>query len=228
MGRKLLRGSILIALLFVIYVASTAPFVKTTVFWIAFCFSLPAFLLQFYTLYVVMKKRVLIKGRIYDFPLVRISALYLAVQFVCSLLLMGFAEKIPVFAAIIVETAVLLVAIGGVFAVETVKEEAVGQEAQAKISLEKMEGFRTRIHLLVSRLDEGQIKEMLQRLEEEVQYSNPVSKSESEEIEDEIAVLLEEAEAMALEEDVENTKVLCERVVELLRERDRICKHSHD
>lgn len=227
MGKKLLKGYILIVLVFVIYVVSAIPFPKTKVFWAAFAFSLAAFLAQAYTLHTIMKSQAAIKDRIYDFPLIRISALYLAVQLLTSLLLMGFSAKVQVFAAVLVEMVILAAAVMGFFAVGAAQKEIIRQDNQLKKKLAGMEELRSRVQLLISRCGEGQIRELLQKLAEEIRYSNPVSEENSEEIEEEIAVLFGEAEAAALEGDVENTEELCTQIKGLLTERDRICKESH-
>ncbi len=227
MGKKLLKGYILIVLVFIIYVVAAIPFLKTDVFWAAFAFSLAAFWAQAYTLHTIMKSQTAIKDRIYDFPLIRISALYLAIQLLASLLLMGFSAKVPVFVAVLIEMVILAVAVMGFFAVGAVQKEIIRQDIQLKKKLAGMEELRTRVQLLISRCGEGQIRELLQKLAEEVRYSNPVSEGNSEEIEEEIAVLFGEVEAAALDGDLENTEELCTQMKGLLRERDRICKESH-
>ena len=227
MGKKLLKGYILIVLVFIIYVVAAMPFSKTGVFWATFAFSLVAFLAQAYTLHTIMKSQAPIKDRIYDFPLIRISALYLAVQLLVSLLLMRFSVKVSLFTAVLIEMVILAAAVMGFLAVGAVQKEMISQEMQLKKKLAGMEELQSRVHLLISRCGEGQIRELLQKLAEEIRYSNPVSGEYSEEIEEEIAVLLGEVEAAALDGDVENTAELCTQLKGLLKERDRICKESH-
>ena len=94
-----------------------------------------------------------------------------------------------------------------------------------KRDLAKMKELWARISRLISQCGEERIKETLRKLEEEVRYSNPVSRDVSEEIDEEIIVLFTEIESTVLDEDVENTIELCERMKGLLRERDRICKY---
>lgn len=91
--------------------------------------------------------------------------------------------------------------------------------------LTKMRELYTRIGRLISQCSEERIREILQELEEEVRYSNPVSRDASEEIDEEIMVLYTEIESSSLDEDVDNTIELCKRMKGLLRERDRICKY---
>ncbi len=91
--------------------------------------------------------------------------------------------------------------------------------------LTKMRELYTRIGRLISQCSEERIREILQELEEEVRYSNPVSRDASEEIDEEIMVLYTEIESLSLDEDIDNTIELCKRMKGLLRERDRICKY---
>lgn len=226
MDKKYLHGYTVIAFVFIIYGAAIIPFPKTVIFGIAFAFSLLAITAQLYTVYTVMKSQTLIKDRLYDFPQIRVSVLYLTVQLLTSLLLMGFSVKIPVFVAVFVEVIILAIAALGFFAVGAVRKEAVRQEAQLKNELARMEELQTRINLLIAQCGEEQIKDILQKLSEEIRYSNPISRDSSKEIEDEIDVLFSEAEMSALDGDMENTAEVCERLRGLLKERDRICKYS--
>lgn len=224
MRKKQMRGYILIALLFMIYIAAVTPFVKTAVFWIAFAFSMPAFLAQIRTVHTVMKSQSLIKDRIYDFPGIRISVLYLVLQLCASLVLMGFGGKVPVFAAVIIETVIFTAAVTGSFAIGSARTEAVRQDVQLEKELMKMKKLQAQVNLLASHCSDGEIKEILVKLAEEIRYSNPVSVKATEEIEGEISVLLTGLEALALDEDVENVTAYCERITGLLKERDRICR----
>ena len=226
MNKKFLRGYILIAFVFIIYGAATVPFPKTVVFWIAFVFSVISILAQAGTLQIMMKSKELIKDRVYDFPLIRISALYLIIQLLTSLLIMGFSDKIPVYAAVIMEMVILAVAVMGFYSVGVVRTEVVRQDKQLEKDLAKMKELQMQLGLLISQCEEGKIRELLRKLSEEIRYSNPVSREGSADIEEEIAALFTEMEKTALAEDIDNTAGLCDRMTGLLRERDRICKYG--
>ena len=226
MNIKYRRAYILIAFVFIIYGVAAIPFPKNVIFGVTFAFSLLAIVTQIYTVYTVLKSQSLIKDRIYDFPQIRISVLYLIVQLLASFLLMGFSTKIPIFAAVLAEIIILAIAVIGFFAVDAVRTEAVRQDVQLEKELAKMREMQTRINLLIDQCEEKSIKDMLQKTAEEIGYSNPISRDISEEIENEIAVLYTEIETAALDGDIENTAGLCDRMEKLLRERDRICKYG--
>lgn len=224
--KKCLRGYILIAFIFLIFNIATVPFSKNIVFWIVYFFSVIAILMQVNTLHEMMKSRALIKDRTYDFPVLRISVLYLAVQITSGLFLMGFSAKIPVFTAALIEVVILAAAVMGFFAARSARTEALRQDGRLEEELIKMKELQSRVALLISQCEETQIQEILHKLAEEVRYSNPLSREITEEIEEEISVLFTEIEAAALDGDVENTFGLYERMTGLLRERDRICKYG--
>lgn len=224
--KKYLRGYILIAFVFLIYNIATIPFAKNIVFRTAYFFSVIAILMQVYTLYEMAKGQALIKDRVYDFPMLRNSVLYLIVQIAASLLLMGFSVKIPVFAAVLIEMVILAVAVMGFFVVRAARTEVFRQDAELEEELIKMKELQSRANLLISQCEEAQIQEILHKLAEEIHYSNPLSKGITEEIEEEISVLFTEIEAAALDGNTESTSGLCERITGLLRERDRICKYG--
>ena len=224
--KKHLRGYILIGFVFLIYNIATVPFTKNIVFWIAYFFSVLAIFMQSYILREVLKNQRPIKDRIYDFAMFRINILYLIVQIIVSLILMGFATEVPVFAAVLAETVILAAAVMGLYAAGAARTEAVRQDVQLQNMLAKMEELQTRVNLLVSQCENEQTGKVIKKLAEDVRYSNPLSKEGTEEIEEEIMVLYTEIEAAALDGDVENTISLCERMTGLLRERDRICKYG--
>lgn len=226
MNKKYMRAYILIAFVFVIYGVAAIPFPKNVIFGVAFAFSLLAIAAQIYTVYTVLKTQSFIKDRIYDFPQIRISILYLIVQLLASFLLMGFSAKIPLFAAVLAEIIILAIAVIGFFAVDAARTEALRQDVQLEKELVKMRKMQTRINLLLDQCEERPIKDRLQRTAEEIRYSTPISREISEEIEDELAALFTEIESVALDGDIENTAKLCDRIEELLRERDKICKYG--
>lgn len=225
MRKENLRGYILLAFVFVIYLVAAIPFPKTIIFWIAFSFSLFAILSQLYTMRVLKNGKERIKDKFYEFPMLRVSVLYLIIQIGVSILLMLFSEEIPVFAAVLAEVILVALAVVGCFAVEAAGREVIRQETEIKRELSKMKELQEQIRRLIAQCDEEKKKEMLQRLAEEVRYSNPVSNDISEEIEEEITVLFLEIEERVLDDDLENAEALCDRMRGLLRERDRICRH---
>lgn len=226
MKRKLMRGYILLALVCAIYSIALVPFPKDAVWGTVLVYSVMAVLVQGYVLHVIFRTKALIKDRIYDFPTLRISVLYLVVQLAVSLVLLGFAHKIPYYAVLLVETVIVAIAAAGFYGAQAARAEIDRQDGQMHDQLAWMRAVQARVEVWQSRCGEGEIGQVLQKLSEEIRYSNPVSSDISEEVEEEIEGLLREAEAAALEEDVEAVRQWCGQITDLLRERDRIRKYG--
>ena len=154
MKKENLRGYILLAFVLVIYLVATVPFPKTVVFWITFSFSLFAIFSQLYTMRILKNGKARIKDKFYEFPLLRVSVLYLIIQIGVSILLMLLSEKVPVFAAVLVEVILMALAAVGCFAVEAAGREVIRQETEIKRELAKMEELQEQIRRLIAQCDE--------------------------------------------------------------------------
>lgn len=226
MNRRLIKGYILIFLILVLYVTVTVPFPQNAVFWIAFGFSVPVFLAQIFTLHTICRQDMQMKDRALDFPRLRITVCYLVVQAAVSLLLMKFSVQIPIYAAVFVETAVLLIAVLGFYAVETACAEVIRQHAKQQDETAAMQRFQAQLNRLIYHCEGEEIRSRLRKLTEEMRFCNPVSTETSLEMEAEMASLLTEIEDVSLAQDMDAVLTLCNRMTELLQERDRICKNG--
>lgn len=224
MSKRVIKGYVLIVLVWLLYITLTVSLPKTIIFWIVAGFSVPVLLAQIFTLHTIDRPDALMKDRALDYPKLRISVYYSGVQFAAGLLLMIFAARIPVWAATAIETAILLLAVVAFYAVETACAEVIRQKEQTQDAMANMQDFQEKINRLILHCNQEPIQNRLRKLADEIHYCNPVSTDSSLEIENETASLLTEIEDCALAGDADTFFVLCDRVTELLRERDRICK----
>lgn len=224
MRKRLLKGYVLVFLVLILYITVIISFPKTVMFWIAAGFTVPAFFAQLFTLSRIDKQAGTMKDRALDFPKLRISVLYLAVQLSASLLLMLFAAKIPVFAAAAIEIIILLAAVAGFFAVEAACAEIIRQNAKTRDAAAFLLDLKERLNRLILHCGQERFLTELRRLAEEIQFSHPLSAENTQEIEEEIASLLTELENAALAENADTVSALCSRMTALFKERDRIIK----
>lgn len=224
MNKRLVKGYVLIILVWLLYIMLTVPLPKTTVFWIAAGFSVPVLLAQILTLHTIDRPDTLMKNRALDYPKLRVVLSYTGVQFAAGLLLMKFAVRIPIWAAAAIETAILLLAVTAFYAVEAACAEVVRQKEQMQDAMAGMQNFREMINRMLLHCDQEAIQSRLRKLADELRYCSPASTDSSQEIESETTLLLAELEDCALANDADTVFALCDQITELLRERDRICK----
>ena len=222
----MIKGIFLIFLIWILYITVTFPFPKTTVFWITFGFCVPVLWTQIFTLQTVCRQDILMKDRALDFPRLRIVVFYSVIQFAASLFLMGFSERVPVYAAVFIETTILLIAVVGFYAVRTACKEVISQNARRQDNTANLQRFQEQLNRLMLHCENEQIQKGLCKLIEEMRFCNPTSTENAQEIENEIAILLNEIEDVSLSQDADMVFSLCERMTGLLKERDRICKNK--
>lgn len=224
--KKLLIGYVLLFLVLALYVTVTVPFPKTVIFWIACGFSAPAFLAQINTLHTVIGQDIEMKDRALDFPKLRISVLYFIIQFAVSLLFMKFSAQIAVWAAVAIEIGILLLAVLGFYAVEAACAEVNRQNGQIQKNMAQMQLMKERLNRLVLHCEWEEIRKKLQALADDMQYANPTSTDNAQEVENEMTTLLTEIEDASLAGEADTVFSLCDRMTGLLNERDSVCKNK--
>ena len=101
-NRQLILGGVVLVLYLVLALA--VPFPKTGAYWVAFVFGLIAIAAQVYVMKSAFQKGEPVKSKFYGYPIARIGVIYLIVQIAAAFVLMalGFAFKVPVWAAVAV------------------------------------------------------------------------------------------------------------------------------
>ena len=97
MTNKNMRGFLAAAIILVLYnlVVFLLPFDRDTIFYIAYGFTLAAFVIACVAVYNAFKKPA-VKSKFYGFPVARIALIYLAVQLVLGLVFMIIGENVEV------------------------------------------------------------------------------------------------------------------------------------
>lgn len=224
MRKRLSKGYVLIFLLWILYITAAVSFPKTVIFWIASGFCVPVFLAQVLTLHAMCRQELLMKDRIFDFPRLWITVCYTVVQFAASLLLMKFSDRLSLYAAVFLETAILLLSVIGFYAAEAACREVNRQNTGRQEDMAGMQRFQEQLNRLTIHCENEQIQKRLGKLAEEMRFCIPTSTQNAREIEDEIAAFLAQIEEASLSADADTAFTLCDRVTALLKERDRICK----
>lgn len=226
MKRNALRLGISLAVVLVIFsvVAFAVPFAKSAVFWVSYYFGVIAVVAQSYTLYQTFFREQQAKSRFYGFPILRIGLIYMVVQLIASLIFMALASIAPLWLPIVVDIVLLGVAVIGLIAADVTKDEIQRQEQTVKKDTSTMRELQSKVRMLVSQCEEPQLKADVSRLSEALQYSDPVSSEALGEIEQELREYIGELQKAVSEQQVPAARTLCQRTMDVLAERNRLCK----
>lgn len=229
MGNKQLKA---LALLIVAALAFTIivfviPFHKDVSFWIAYVAELLAFALQVPIFKLAYDNAENLRSKVLGFPIFRAGYLYLGIQTAVSMIVFILGAVIPAFPAwiaavlcVIVLSAAIICSISADMARNKVVDIETAQAADTKMIME----LCTRARNLVSRTEDVTIKTELEKLSEDLRYSDPVSSNATAEAEQRLLECFTHLETAVVGDNIENALELCRQAGILLRDRNNICK----
>lgn len=227
MRKNDIRGLVVVIIALIVFNVFSffVPFEHTIGFWLGYGFGMLALVLQLPLLYLAFRKGETPRSRFYGFPIAQIGWIYFIVQFVLSVLGMTLGAIIPVWLIVLVYVVVLSVAAIGFIAVDAMRDEIERQDSVVEKNVSAMRDMQSKASTILG-LCEGNQKEELKKLVEEIRYSDPVSNEETMESEAELDRLLNELQKALIDNNRDTVTSLCKRAMVLLAERNRLCKMS--
>ena len=228
MDKKTIKPLVIGGILLVLYLvlALGVPFPKTAAFWVAFVFGLIAIGAQAYVMHVAFNKGEPVKSKFYGYPIARIGVIYLVVQLIVSFAVMalGFAFKVPAWAALIVCALILGVSAIGFIAADIMRGEVERQDAKIKTDVTAMRALQSKAASLPGLCADNETKKALSALAEKFRFSDPVSSEALTEIEADLAAALDELQTAVVDGEADAARKLCVSIEAKLAERNRLCK----
>lgn len=222
MDKNWKRGAVCLGVLLALYLllAFLIPFVKTTVFWFSFAFTLIAFGVTVYALYTAFLKKPDARSRFYGFPIARIGVLYGGVQLVVGLLFMALGIWIPAWLAVLVYAAMLGAAVIGLVSADAVVETIHTQDQKLKKDVTFMRSLQSKANQMAAQCNLPEVQQFC----ENVHYSDPVSSEALAEIERDLSAAVDDLQAAIVDGDKDVIGQLARKADTLLSERNRVCK----
>lgn len=228
MTKKEKSGVAVYGIIFVLFnvIYLGIPFPKTNVSWISYVFTLLAIVISFLITAYAFKRGDTIKSKLYGFPIVRVGYLYAGAQLLFCFLISLIAVVTDVASWIPIITSVVLlgVAIIGVIVTDNAKDIVEHIEDQITVNTKVMTYFRLDMDSIVYSCQDSELKKKLERLAEDIRYSDPVSNDELKEIENQISEELKVLKNLIQVSDVEKATEKIKQIMDLLRERNYKCK----
>ncbi len=229
MGKKQLKvlALLIVAVLAFTIIVFVIPFHRGASFWIAYIAVLLALALQIPIFKLAYDNADDLRSKVLGFPIFRAGYLYLGIQTAVSVVIFILGAFIPAFPAwiaavlcVIILAAAIICSISADMARNEVVDIETAQAADTKIIME----LRTRARNLVSRIKNFEIKTEMEKLAEDLRYSDPVSSDATAEAEQRLSECFTHLETAVVGDDIENALELCRQAVILLRDRNNICK----
>lgn len=202
------------------------PFQKNAVNVISFVFTVIAMISSFFISSYAFKESKTILSKIYGYPIFRVGVLYAIVQFLLGLLfcVIDIFIAVPYWIILILSIILLGATAVGVIITDNTRDVVEAIEESAKINTENMSEFQRDIARILGMCEGLNVKPELEKLNEQFNYSDPVTNKETEEIENNIKQLIFELELLVREEKSDEIITQVKKLSNVLSDRNRACK----
>lgn len=224
MTKNASRGIITIVILLAAFsvIAFVIPFPQNTVFWIAYACGVFAIIFQLYIFKESFGKADA-RSRFYGFPIARLGIIYLVIQLAISIIEIALSKFLPTWVVILVNVLILAIAIIGCIATETMRDEIAAQDVKLKKSVSKMRELQSLTASLVNQTGDADLKKALQNVADEFRYSDPITSDKTSALEEDMHTQIGDLQQALIDGDADGAKLLCTKLLDCLRERNRIC-----
>ena len=206
-------------------IAFVVPFSRTAVFWIGYGFGMLAILAQIIVIKLAFDGAESIRSKFYGFPIARIGVIYLIAQVLLSIVAMALGMIILPWIPAVLFTVMLVAAAAGLVSADAVRDEVERQDEKIVKDVSRMRSLQSKMNVLISQSDvSGELKTELDKLADSIKYSDPVSSSATEQIEDELNFNIEELQKAIVDGENESALTICKKTSGILAERNRLCK----
>lgn len=217
----------IIAIVFSV-IAFAVPFPKEGNFWIAYAAELIAIALQVPIFKTAYDNAIDLKSRVLGFPVFRVGYIYLGIQTVLSLALLGlgFIDDFPVWIGFILCVIVLAAALICSISVDMARNKIVQIESVQSNDTITIKQLRTRSENLINKTSDTELRSRLEKLAESFRYSDPVSSPKLYTIEQNLMGCFTQLETTVMNGNSSDAAILCQQVENVLNDRNNACKNS--
>lgn len=227
-NKKFVSGLAIIAILVMVY---------SVIFWVvpikisaakvwSFVFTLVAVLVCIYSYFIAFVKCQDAKSAIYGFPISRIGFIYVLVQMIVSLLMLVISKFVDIKAWICIVVCVIMfgAALIGVIITDNSRDYIQDLDVKKTDNTKSMKYFNADVTSLIDKCTDADVKKALNKLAEECKYSDPVSNSETEVLEEAINDMITNLgmEIGTIESATAIVKI--DEIRDALKDRNRRCK----
>lgn len=228
MNKNAIRWWVVLGVVLVVYnvLAFALPFPKTAVFAVSYLFTMIAILAQIYVIRTAFYRGEGVKSKFYGFPIAKLGVIYLAVQLIAGLVFMALGLIVPVWLPLALYVVLLGIAAAGFVAADAARDEVVRQEVKLEKDVSRMREFQAKGRALVTLNQVPEAARPLEKLAENLRFSDPVSSEALTEIEDQLAECLAQLQEAVSAQKTEQILSVCQEAEHILAERNQLCKLS--
>ena len=182
---------IVIGIVFVLFniIAFAIPTDKSIGFWIAYAFTVIAFVIQAFMWYLSISKKKDLKSKLLGASIPYIGVVYLVIQLIAFLILM-FIPSVPTW--IIILVCALILGISAIFMIGTNAGKEMVTATENKIAAKRqfIKNLQIDVEMLVETETDSNIKQQLTELAKKIRLSDPMSDDSLNDLEEELSSMV--------------------------------------
>lgn len=219
MKKNSTKGYVILGILFALVsiIAFAVPTVKTATFWIAYVFTVAAFVAQIGIWKTALCKEETLKSKFLGFPVVHIGIVYAILQ-VTAFAAFMFVPTLPVWSATVVCSVIAGVSAVCMISADTGRNEIERVEAKVQKKVFYIRELQADIELLADNESDAVVKTVLTQLAEKIRFSDPMSNEQLADLENKISTKVAELKTTS------NKLEIITELNSLLDERNKKCK----
>ena len=213
--------SVIVLIMFNV-IAFAIPFTKGRTFWISYSFALISIFVTIYVSASANSVKKPLRSRFYGWQLITVSAIYLAIQLIISIIFMSI-PMVPSWASLSVGIVLLGFCLLGLLAGSVDNCAAERLDVLAATKVEFLKTLQSDLQSVISNCSDLDLRNRIKRLEEDIRYSDPMSSPSLIYIENNIRAKCLEIRTAVVDGNFDKARFACEEAISLLEERNKLC-----
>ncbi|MFI3228250.1 MAG: hypothetical protein R3Y09_12720 [Clostridia bacterium] len=216
-------SSLIISAMYIVS-AFLIPFEKNAVFFMSFLFGLIAIVVGFASFNIAFKNETSPLSRFLGWPIFRVGYIYTLTQFVVSFIFMAAASVVWLWLAVLIQFLLLCSALLCLISADTTRNKIKKLGVDLKENTSLMLELKSRVKTLVDINTNPKMEKELEKILDEVKYSDVVSSKELFEVEELLMEALATLEESIALNDVDEFLICSAKFKTILARRNNSCK----
>ena len=228
MKKNTVRFWVLFAVVVALYhvAAFAMPFAKSSVFFISYLFTIVAIFSQIYVVKTAANRGRDVRSRFYGFPIIKTGMAYLGSQLALGFFLMQVGTIVPVWAAVVLCAMLFGYAAVGFISADAVRDGVEYQDVKLQSDITFIRDLQAKTASFDTSGLQSEAAHQVKKLAEAVRYSDPVSSAATQGVEGVLSACIDELQQMIWERNHSQVVELARNALQLLNQRNQICKGS--
>ena len=226
-NKKAISAIIIYALALVLFIVLTTliPFEKCASSWVCFGFGIASIIVSCGITFFAFSKGTDFRSKLYGFPVFKVGVVYLAAQMAVCLVMyiIGAFVEVPAWISVLLGIILVGLCLVGVLLTDNARDMIEEVDQKTEVKIKQIKTFTVNIACLKEACQNEECRAMLESLEEDFRFGDPVSSDATQEIENSIKEEIANLTDLLARND-EQCVAKIKQIKAMIASRNAICK----